>query len=244
VLKRRTMVILVLLIIFEIFVINIFWQANLNTVRDKDILFQVSSFNTFSLGNYRGSMTYRELSHYGDFGIGTFEGLNGEMIAIDGMFYQILVDGKPAPVDVNIKTPYATVTFFDPDQTVISSTTLNYSELMDYIDSILPDKDTIFAIKVTGFYSYAKTRSVPGQIEPYLPLIDVLKNQSIFLSHDVQATAIGFWFPQSFDGIDSVGYHFHLITNDRTAGGHLLDCTIRNATIQIDPTSKFHLVLS
>jgi len=38
-----------------------------------------------------------ELKRNGDFGIGTFNALDGEMIGLDGAFYQIKVDGVAYP---------------------------------------------------------------------------------------------------------------------------------------------------
>ena len=58
-----------------------------------DTLFQVSAFNTFSAGNFDGNTTFAELEKHGDFGIGTLNGLNGEMIALNGVFYQIPTSG-------------------------------------------------------------------------------------------------------------------------------------------------------
>ena len=40
-------------------------------------------------GVYDGDLTYQELARHGDFGLGTFEALDGEMIALEGVFYQI-----------------------------------------------------------------------------------------------------------------------------------------------------------
>jgi len=109
---------------------------------------------------------------------------------------------------------------------------LNYSELTTYVDGVLPTTNVIYAIKVHGIFDYAKTRSVPVQTKPYPPLAEVIKNQSVFRLSNVSATAAGFWFPESFNGVDVVGYHLHLITDDYNAGGHLLDCIVKNATIE------------
>jgi alpha-acetolactate decarboxylase len=55
--------------------------------------------------------------------------------------------------------------------------------------------------------------------------------------------AVGFWFPSSMDGVDFAVYHLHLITDSHSAGGHLLDCIVRNATVEIDQTCQFNMVL-
>ncbi len=221
------------------------WQLglNANVIKDRETLFQVSPFNTFAQGNYDGAVTYATLAEHGDFGIGTLSGLNGEMIALNGVFYQVPVDGAPRQIGSSEKAPYATVTFFEADQTSHVADAMNYSELTAYISGILPSENAIYAIKIHGTYDYAKTRSVPIQSKPYPPLTEAIKNQTVFTLDNVAATAVGFWFPSSMDGVDFAGYHLHLITDSHSAGGHLLDCSVRNATVEIDQTRQFNMVL-
>jgi acetolactate decarboxylase len=217
-------------------------QYNQNVAGDRDVLYQLATFNTFSNGGYAGFMSYSELEKHGDFGIGTFDGLDGEMLAVNGIYYQIPWDGKPRVATGNMEAPYATVTFFDVDQSFAVGG-VNYTQLKAEIDSALPSKDAIYAIKVTGTFDFAQTRSPAKQNQPYQPLSVALQNQAVFNLTDVSATAVGFWFPASMDGVDYVGYHLHLITDDASAGGHLLDCIIRNATVEIDQTTRYSLVL-
>jgi acetolactate decarboxylase len=214
-----------------------------NNIPDRDTLFQIEAFNTFSSGKYDGYMSYRELEEHGDFGIGTFHALDGEMIALDGRFYQIPIDGKPKQADPSIKAPYATITFFESDIIKNLEKSVDYFEIQNIIQSLMPTENAIYAIKVSGTYTYAETRSVPAQNKPYPTIAKVVENQSIFILNNVSATAVGFWFPSSMDGVDYSGFHLHLITNDYSAGGHLLDFTIENATIEIDQTTKFNLIL-
>ena len=218
-------------------------KANNVVTQNRDILFQVSAFNTFSSGKYDGTTTFSELAKHGDFGMGTLNGLDGEMIALDGVFYQVPVDGKPVQISANAFTPYATVTFFDADLT-LHVDGLNFSELTSYIDQSLPSEEKIYAIKVSGTFDYAKTRSVPPQTQPYPPLSEAVSHQTVFELPNVSGTAVGFYFPNSMSGVDFAGYHLHFLTDDRAAGGHLLDCVIKNATLEIDYTDKFSLLLS
>ncbi len=44
-------------------------------------------------------------------------------------------------------------------------------------------------------------------------------------------------------GINVPGYHFHFITEDKKAGGHLLECQTENIRIGIDYTSNSYLEL-
>ena len=62
-----------------------------------------------------GSSRSRELKKHGDFGIGTFDALDGEMIVLDGVVYQAKADGHIYQAADNLTTPFATVTYFDSD---------------------------------------------------------------------------------------------------------------------------------
>ncbi len=209
---------------------------------DRDTLYQIAAFNTFANGSFQGFMPYSEIAKHGDFGIGTLDGLDGEMIAINGIFYHIPADGKPKQINPDQTAPYATVTFFEPDQT-LTITNQNYTQIQTLIDNNLPNKNAIYAIKITGTYNHAQTRSPHKQTQPYPTVTEALKNQATFTLNNTKATAAGFIFPQNMNGIDNPGHHLHLITDDKTAGGHLLEFTIANATIQIDQTNSYHLIL-
>jgi len=56
-------------------------------------LFQTSTISALLEGVYDGETTYKALKQYGDFGLGTFDGLDGEMIGLEGKFYQVKADG-------------------------------------------------------------------------------------------------------------------------------------------------------
>ena len=77
-------------------------------------LFQTSTIDALLDGNYDGDISFAELEANGDFGLGTFDALDGEMVALDGNYYQIRADGRAYPVDGQMKTPFAVVTFFEP----------------------------------------------------------------------------------------------------------------------------------
>ncbi|UCH50812.1 MAG: acetolactate decarboxylase [Chloroflexota bacterium] len=214
-----------------------------DSITDNDVLFQTSMLSTLSEGDYDGDLTYEELEKHGDFGLGTFDSLDGEMIALESEFYQIKVDGIAHPVDGSMETPFAVVTFFEPDKTVSLDEVSDYEQLKQQLDGILSNRDIFYAIKIEGIFPYIKARSVPAQSKPYPPLDEALKGERLFEFHGFAGTLVGFWCPAYMEGINAPGYHFHFITADRMAGGHLLDCKINSAKAKIDYTSKFYLVL-
>src|ERR671913_1256970 len=78
------------------------------------VLFQTSTIDALLEGRYDGDVTFAELEGRGDFGLGTLEALDGEMIALDGGFYQVKSDGRAYAIDRRARTPFAVVTFFEP----------------------------------------------------------------------------------------------------------------------------------
>jgi acetolactate decarboxylase len=211
--------------------------------RERDQLFQVATLSALQEGVYDGALTMKELGRHGDFGIGTFEGLDGEMIELDGQFYQIKADGKVYPVDGEVKTPFATVTYFEADRSVTLKTPLNYQQLQAYIQTLLPTQNIPYAIKICGKFQSVKTRSVPRQTKPYPRLIEVTKNQPTFELGKVSGTILGFWLPPYLAGVNLAGYHFHFLTDDRRAGGHLLECQLVAGTVEVDYTYGLNLAL-
>lgn len=218
-------------------------QLSMNITENRETVFQVAAFKPFAQGDFDGNTTYAELAEHGDFGIGTLNDIDGEMVALNGVFYQIPIDGKPRQINSTEKTPFALVTFFEADQTLHVADAMNYSELTAYIDQNISPEDAMYAIKIHGVYDYAKTRSVPKQTVPYPTLAEVIENQVIFTLNNVTGTTAGFRLPSYMDEINVAGYHFHFISDDEISGGHLLDCIVRNATIEIDYTYEYELAL-
>ena len=209
----------------------------------RETLTQVSTINALMAGVYDGVMSCGQLKGYGDFGIGTFDKLDGEMIVLDGNVYQVRVDGIAYKVVDTVSTPFVTVTYFDTDLQKELTFGMNLTEFQKYLDGIVPTANIFYAIKIEGIFSYMKTRSVPAQEKPYPVLTEVTKNQSVFEFNDVSGTIVGFKCPQYVSGVNVPGYHLHFLTADRKAGGHVLEFTVQQAAVFVDETCNFLMLL-
>jgi acetolactate decarboxylase len=210
---------------------------------DQDVIFQQSTIDALLAANYQTALDFKTLKKHGDFGIGTFNDLDGEMLALNGEFYQIKSDGKVYPVKDEMRTPFASITFFAADNTVQVFGIPEYAELEAKIDALLPTENIFYAIKLEGTFDRIKVRSVPRQKKPYQPLVEVVKSQPVYELENVQGTLVGFKCPAYVKGINVPGYHFHFIDQDKKQGGHLLDCAIKEATLEIDYTHGFAMNL-
>lgn len=206
--------------------------------------FQVSTLGALNVGVYEGAATLAELKPHGDFGLGTLEGLDGEMVILDGKFYQIKTDGVAYPVTDNSKTPFSTVTFFRRERSLRLTGKMTYQELQQQIDSQLPTSNLPYAIRLSGIFPSLKVRSVPKQTPPYRPLNEVVSQQQIvFDLQNVQGTLVGFRLPQYLKDVNAAGYHFHFITSDRKAGGHLLDGVFLNPVVDVETLQEWQIML-
>lgn len=211
--------------------------------RKHQSLYQISTINALLEGYYDGATTIGSLRNKGDFGIGTFDELDGELLALDGEYYQIKSDGKVYVTNDTIESPFAAVTNFKTDITKYLKDTLNLHEFESYLDSILPGLNLMYAIKIEGSFDRIKTRSVAKQQRPYIPLVEIVKTQSTFTLENINGTLVGFRLPEYMRGLNVPGYHFHFISKDKEKGGHLLDCTTRDVNISIDSILNFELTL-
>ena len=211
---------------------------------DRDMLYQVSTIDALMLGVFDGVQPVKELITHGDFGIGTFEALDGEMIVIDGVVYHAKADGSISTADDNQMTPFATVTYFSKDFTAITSAPMNLSEFTSVMETQLPTGNMIYAVRMHGTFPSMKVRARPPQGKPYPTLSEAAKNQSVYTYTGTTGTIVGFYTPVFFRSVNVPGYHLHYLSDDHETGGHILDMTVPPATtVEYDITPGFAMAL-
>jgi acetolactate decarboxylase len=207
------------------------------------LLSQTSTITALLEGGYDGVTSCGELRRKGDFGIGTFDRLDGEMILIDGVIYQAKADGTVTPAPDSLTVPFAAVTRFKPTATGTVGAAPDYETLKKNLDALRPGGNLFLAVRVDGVFDYVKFRSVPAQVKPYPKLVDVAARQPVFERRFVKGSLIGFWCPEYARTLNLPGYHLHFISADRKSAGHLLDCTWQGGAVATEVISEFHLSL-
>ena len=210
---------------------------------DREVLYQVSTLGALQEGVYESAMNLRDLGKHGDLGIGTYEALDGEMILLDGRFYQVRADGKAVLPGPGTGTPFAVVTSFKADRTVPVEEPLDFDRLRKWAATLLPSPNLPYAFRIEGRFKRVKTRSVPRQSKPYPRLVEVVKNQPEFEMKDVQGTIVGFWLPSYLSGINLPGFHLHFIDSSGSRGGHLLEFEMVSGKLMLDRSRKLELLL-
>lgn len=208
-----------------------------------DTVMQVSTIDSLIVGNYDGYMPCSELLENGDFGLGTFHGLDGEMIVLEGKVYQVKADGNVYTPDLNTSSPFASLCSFQPEKTIAVKNGTDFKAIENIIDTAAPNKNLFCAVRIDGEFSSMETRSVPAQKKPYPPLSEIAKTQPKFKMSNIKGTIVGFRCPSFVKGINVPGYHLHFLSEDRTKGGHILSFETKNAECKIDICNAFYMVL-
>ena len=194
-------------------------------------LYQTSLMSALMAGIYEGDAAYGQIRKHGDFGVGTFNDLDGEMVGFDGTFYQLRSDGSVRPVTDDQKTPFAVVTFFRPEQELDVLQPMTKSDLMTAIEQAT-DANLFSAVRVDGIFDEVRTRTAQRQVRPFPPLAESAKHQSEKVFTNVEGTLAGFRSPAYAQGIGVAGFHLHFLRQDKQAGGHELDYQIRTGKVR------------
>ena len=213
---------------------------------DRENLSQIALLQSLAQGYFGGTVTVKDLRAMGDIGIGTFEGLNGEMIVLDGTVYQALGDGRVIVSPDKTIIPYATVTFFDNDIAVGLKNIKNKADFESALNAAVKKHgaNSFYMVKLPAEFSSILFRSEYGSQEPYPTLVEALKGkQTEFTEKNIKGTLVGLYCPSYMGELNSVGWHFHFISDDKKKGGHILELSIKEATAYLDKTDKFTMVL-
>lgn len=235
---------LAVVLVFTVSAVNANIQRSAAVTPDQDTLYQVSTIDALMQGVFEGVQPIGELKHHGNFGIGTFDALDGEMTIIDGVVWQVRADGRVYAVDDNQLTPFATVTYFTADHSIITDTGMNLSTFTSRMERRLPTGNMIYAVKMHGTFPLMKVRSIPVQRKPFPTLPEAIKSQSVYTYANTNGTIIGFYTPVFFKGINVPGYHLHYLSDEHDTGGHILDMAIPpGTTVEYDITPRFGMAL-
>lgn len=208
---------------------------------DGHTVYQVSTAGALAEGVFGGVMTLATLEEHGDFGLGTFDGLDGELILIDGRCYRATYGGEINEVDPTRKVPYAVVTRFSADTTMRFDGVATLADLEIELDRTRSSDNMFLAIRGAGVFDTLAMRTA-CRAAPSEGLLQATRHQSEFAMSDLTGTIVGFWTPGYADQVAIAGYHFHFISDDRTVGGHVLD--LASARLEVGVQTETSIVIA
>lgn len=205
-------------------------------------LFQVSISGALVAGVYNKEVTVQSILDHGDFGLGTFAGLDGEMVVVDGRVFQVQGTGRVSEARPEAGAPFAVVTRFSPETDVTIGPIANFAELEQRCDKYRCSGNIFYAVRLDGRFRRIRTRAV-NPPSPGTRLVDAAKSQSEFHFNDIEGTLVGLWSPGFSSAFSIAGYHIHFLSKDRQHGGHLLDAEADTLRLRIEALTDFHLAL-
>jgi acetolactate decarboxylase len=210
--------------------------------RPANAVYLSTPINALVEGFYTDKTSLGDVKAHGDFGLGTFNSLDGEMVLLDGIAYQISARGEVRVVTDTEKTPFACVTFFRPDTEDEWDQGMGTSDVFQILDHLVPSSNMLYALRIDGVFDAVTTRAVP-KTENYIPLVEAAKHQVVFEFKNATGVLAGFYTPGFMASLAAPGYHLHMLSDDRRSGGHLMACRIRRARVAIQHIPKLEVDL-
>ena len=213
--------------------------------KDRESIYQVALLQSLAMGYFDGSISVKDLKKHGDTGIGTFEGLNGEMIVLDGVVYRANQDCEINVMGDKETVPFSNVTFFDKDISVKLADVPDKAALEKILNETVDKKgrNSFYMVKISGDFNEILVRSEKGTTEPYPTLVEALKTQKEITPQNISGTIVGLYCPDFMSSLNSTGWHFHFISADKKIGGHVLELNLKSGEAQLDKTDGFKLDL-
>ena len=209
---------------------------------DHATLFQISTGTALVEGVHDKATTVGDLRSHGDFGLGTFEGLDGEMVVLDGHFYQAHVDGRITEAPDGAAVPFAVVTNFSPQHRASLSAIGSIDALTAALDRLRRSQNLFFAVRLDGTFAELHLR-VACKVPPGTPLVEAAHRQAEFQLAGERGTIVGFWSPAYTRMVSVAGWHFHFLSADRRKGGHVLGCKADHLDAEVQDLDDFRLAM-
>ena len=209
---------------------------------DHHTIYQVSTSGALVEGVYQGCVRIADILRHGDFGLGTFDGLDGEGILLDGTCWQASSNGSVHQASPEAKAPFWVVTHFQPDQVHTFTGVRNWADLTSRIDDLRPSANVFTAIRIRGHFKQINYR-VACKSDPGTDLVSATSHQAEFNMQQMDCSLVGFWTPTFARTINVPGYHLHLLSDDHAHGGHVLDLEADVLTVELHTENQLVLAL-
>ena len=210
-------------------------------------MFQVSTLQALILGYSRTVVTVEELLEHGDTGLGTFEGVGGEMIVTEGHCYCAANDGTVTEATPETGVPFAAVTKMTEGRKIELNAISDIEELKRRLDIAIEEDfglNSMHVVKICGKFNKVSARSESEYKAHHVSLKEILKkSQRDFYFENTEGTLVCVYYPDYMDGINAKGWHFHFVSDDRKQGGHVFDVNINESTAIINKISSINIQL-
>ena len=214
---------------------------------DEMKMYQVSTLQALMLGYSRAVIPVEELLKHGDTGLGTFTGVDGEMIVLGGKCYRAMDNGDVEEAEPERGVPFSAVCTMEDSDSVSVGFMNNIDELKTALNNIIDSHfglNSMHMARIDGEFELVDARSESGYNSVHVDLKTILgKTQRAFKFEKIKGTLVCVYFPDYMDGINASGWHLHFISEDRKHGGHVFDIIMKSGEGQISKINSIELKL-
>lgn len=193
---------------------------------------QIETMHDLFAGRYDSVTTVGETFDGAVVGLGVAEGVNGEIVHVDGTTWHIPADGIPQLAPPELGMPFAVAAYGGSPITREVPEGSGFRGLTTLVDEVLAAENRhheylVAAVKVVGDFSHVLLRSEHGQTPPYQPLGSPgsVTGEVRFEFSPWSGSLAGFRFPDVADDVVIPGLHLHGISLDHASGGHCHEFT-------------------
>lgn len=197
-------------------------------------LFQVSTLTDFKNKGYDGLTAIKTMLEYGDTGFGTYHELNGEMIILDGVAYRALGDCTVDVAVLSDTTPFATLGVLGKSEGQMLEVNGDMTLLRESLSNCTANPEKFVLAKITGLFDIIELHGVWPQKKPYEELDKIVSDQSILVLEKISGCLVGIYCPESAQGINVIGWHFHFLSTDKKIGGHVNDLSVGSVFVEYE----------
>ena len=209
---------------------------------DDHRLYQISTSNALVEGVYSGAISSRSLLQHGDFGLGTFENLDGEMVIADGVIYQVHSDGTVLRREDDFQIPFAVITRLQEEEQFETGPIASMHDLEQACDPHRESANLFYAFRIDGVFEKLHARAVSA-VRAGTRLVDAARTQGEFEFNNVEGTLVCFWSPSYSNAFNVPAYHFHFLSQDRSKGGHVLDLSAAKLRVGVQMLCEYDVRL-
>jgi acetolactate decarboxylase len=201
----------------------------------QNVFYQYNIWWAFVNKVFEGDLTVKDAAKKGDIGLGSYNLLDGELVLLDGKFYQAKEDGSVVIADKKAKITYLNTTFFKAEDKFMIDFSANYDSLRKQLNDKIPTKNIFYGFKIHGNFNKIKCGGLHKQEKPFDKGLDYLiPNRPIFERENVTGTMVGFYCPDFIGNINASAYHLHFVSDDKKFAGHVMELEANNLQVEID----------
>jgi acetolactate decarboxylase len=194
-------------------------------------LWQIMPSMAFKLGLYDGICTIREARRHGDFGMGQFAALDGELIVCGGEFYRARCDGSVAPADDDAELCFTQLCFYEAETKLSIPQEMDQPAFERFLPGQSPFCNLFCAFQLEGLFVQVVPTAPPPVDKPYPPFADAVKLRKSFPRSQVRGSMVGLFSPAFTASFGIPGFHYHFLSEDRASAGHVTSFTVSEGTV-------------